>query len=268
MAVTDRVVIVTGASRGIGKGLAIGLAREGAKVVCAARSVHQSTTELPGTIHETVAAIEAFGGNAVAVRCDIGVEDDLRHLVDVTMDTYGCIDVLVNNAMTPTNVSFAASTVDDWDTSMVVNVRSLYLLCQLVVPHMTVNGGGHIINISSGGASHESTPFMPPGYVIYAVAKAAMERFSTALAPELVDLGVTINALRPGAVKTELTELEFGPDHDWSGWTTPESVVPAVLHLAGQAGTEITGRVLESTQFGTNWPWTFDAAPSFSPRVP
>ena len=81
MAVNERVVIVTGASRGIGKGLAIGLAREGAKVVCAARSVDQSVSDVPGTIHETVAAIEAVGGTAIAVRCDIGVEADLRALI-------------------------------------------------------------------------------------------------------------------------------------------------------------------------------------------
>ena len=254
MAVNDRVVIVTGASRGIGKGLAIGLAREGAKVVCAARSVDQSVSDVPGTIHETVAAIEAVGGTAIAVRCDIGVEADLRALITTAIDAYGRIDALVNNAMTPTHVSFAASTIADWDESMVINVRSLYLLTQLVVPHMTATGGGNIINISSGGAGHESTPFMPPGYVIYAVAKAAMERFSTALAPELVDLGITINALRPGAVKTEHTEIEFGADHDWTGWTTPEAVVPAVRHLAGQRDTEITGRVLESSQFDTTWP--------------
>ena len=72
---------------------------------------------------------------------------------------------------------------------MRVNVRSLYVFCKAVVPHMTRGGGGSIVNISSGGAGHESTPFMPPGYVTYAVAKAAMERFSTALAPELVDSG-------------------------------------------------------------------------------
>jgi NAD(P)-dependent dehydrogenase (short-subunit alcohol dehydrogenase family) len=251
---TDRVVIVTGASRGIGKGLAIGLADLGASVVCAARTEVEDPGGLPGTIHETVAAIEAAGGRALAVRCDIGAPDDITRLVDETVGAFGRIDVLVNNAMAQTRTSFADSSVDQWDESMRVNVRSLYLLCRAVVPWMAKSGGGSIINVSSGGAGHEATPFMPPGYVFYAVAKAAMERFSTALAPELRDLGITINALRPGAVKTELSTRELGEDHDWTGWTTPDAVVPAVAFLAEQTDTEFTGRVVESTQFGTTWP--------------
>ena len=162
--------------------------------------------------------------------------------------------MLVNNAMAPTRSAFAESTPEQWDESMRVNVRSLYVFCKAVVPHMTNGGGGSIVNISSGGAGHESTPFMPPGYVTYAVAKAAMERFSTALAPELVDSGIAINALRPGAVKTELSVHELGEDHDWSGWGTPEAVVPAVVYLVAQTGATFTGRVVDSTQFGSVWP--------------
>ena len=252
--VSGRVAIVTGASRGIGKGLAIGLARLGATVVCAARTVDKHPDGLPGTIHETVATIEAEGGRALAVRCDIGSEQDIGQLVATTVETYGGLDVLVNNAMAPTRAPFADSSVDQWDESMRVNVRSLYLFCEAVLPHMVAGGGGSIINISSGGAGHESTPFMPPGYLIYAVAKAAMERFSTALAPELKDLGITVNALRPGAVKTELSVHELGEDYDFSGWGTPEDVVPAVAFLASAAGAEFTGRVVESTQYGITWP--------------
>ena len=251
---TGRVVIVTGASRGIGKGLATGLAARGASVVCAARTTVEQPGGLPGTIHETVAAIEAAGGRALAVRCDIGVRDDIERLTATTADTYGRIDVLINNAMAPTRTTFDDSTVDQWDESMRVNVRSLYLLCRAVVPHMSAGGGGSIINVSSGGAGHESTPFMPPGYVIYAVAKAAMERFSSALAPELRDLGITINALRPGAVKTEVSTRELGEDHDWTGWTTPDAVVPAVAFLARQIGTDFTGRIVDATQFEKTWP--------------
>ena len=254
MKLSGRVVIITGASRGIGKGLAIGLAAEGATVVCAARSLTASAEGLPGTVNDTVAEIESAGGRALAVGCDIGIADDLERLVATTIDTFGRVDVLINNAMAQTRTTFAESTEDDWDTSMRVNVRSLYVSCRAVVPHMTASGGGSIINISSGGAGHEATPFMPPGYVIYATAKAAMERFSTALAPELADLGIAVNALRPGAVKTELSTLEMGPDHDWTGWTTPDAVVPAALFLAQQINTDFTGRVVDSTQFGTTWP--------------
>jgi citronellol/citronellal dehydrogenase len=254
MTLDGQVAIVTGASRGIGKGLARGLAAEGATVVCAARTVDPSPEGIPGTIRETVAAIGAAGGTAIARRCDIGVAEDIEALIATTAERFGRIDVLVNNAMAPTRATFAASTADEWDESMRVNVRSLYVICRAVVPHMRAAGGGSIINISSGGAGHESTPFMPPGFLTYAVAKAAMERFSTALAPELVDDGIAVNALRPGAVKTELATLELGPDHDWSGWATPDAVVPAVVYLAGQRADGLTGQVVDSTQYGTVWP--------------
>ncbi len=95
---------------------------------------------------------------------------------------------------------------------------------------------------------------LPPGYLIYSVAKAALERFSTGLAGEVAALGIAVNALRPGAVKTEHAEHELGADYDWTGWKTPDAVVPAVNFLAVQRGDGVTGRVLDSTQFGMVWP--------------
>jgi NAD(P)-dependent dehydrogenase (short-subunit alcohol dehydrogenase family) len=119
---------------------------------------------------------------------------------------------------------------------------------------MAAQGGGSIVNMSSHGADHAVTRYMPPGYVTYSVAKAAMERFSTALAPELVERGITMNALRPGAIKTELTTLEYGEGHDWSGWKGPEAVVPAAVFLAQQIATDFTGKILDASTFGTSWP--------------
>ena len=249
-----RVVVVTGASRGIGKGLALGLARLGAVVVCAARTEHAVPGGLPGTIHETVRAIESEGGAALAVRCDIGDSDDIERLVAATVGELGRLDVVVNNAMAPTRSALLDSTVEQWDESMRVNVRSLYVLTRAVLPHMTREGGGSIVNISSAGADHASQPFMPPGFLFYTVAKAAMERFTSAAAPELQPFGVTINALRPGAVKTEMATRELGDDHDWSTWTTPDAVVPPVAYLASQIGTEFTGRILDVSGYGTSWP--------------
>jgi NAD(P)-dependent dehydrogenase (short-subunit alcohol dehydrogenase family) len=247
-------VIVTGASRGIGKALAIGLAREGAAVVCAARTLTAGASDLPGSIEETVDAIEQAGGRALALRCDVGEHADLVALVDATMRAFGRVDVLVNNAMAPTRGTFDETTLAMWDESMAANVRSLFALAKLVVPHMAAAGGGSIVNISSGGADHAAAPYMPAGFLTYAVAKAAMERFTTGLAPELRDRNVNVNALRPGAVKTELATAQLGDDHDWSGWTTPEAVVPAVAYLAAQIGTDFTGRIVDSTQFGHTWP--------------
>ena len=250
---TGRVVIVTGASRGIGKGLAIGLAGLGAQVVCAARSVSAEPGGMPGTIHDTVAEITDAGGTALAVRCDIGDAADITNLVDATVAVFGGLDVLVNNAMAPTQALFAESTVEQWDESMRVNVRSLYLFARAVVPLMAARGGGSIVNISSHAADHATTPYMPPGYLIYTVAKAALERFTSSLAPEVKPLGIVVNALRPGAVKTEMTELEYGPDHDWSGWTSPSDVVAPVATLASLAGSDFTGNVIDVGGFGTTW---------------
>ena len=250
---TGRVVIVTGASRGIGKGLAIGLAGLGASIVCAARSERATPGGMPGTIHDTVGQIVDAGGTAFAVRCDIGDAAEITHLVDATVDRFGGLDVLVNNAMAPTQALFDESTVEQWDESMRVNVRSLYLFARAVVPLMAARGGGSIVNISSHAADHATTPYMPPGYLIYAVAKAALERFTSALAPEVKPLGIVVNALRPGAVKTEMTELEYGPDHDWSGWTSPSDVVAPVAALAAAAGSGFTGHVIDVGGFGKTW---------------
>jgi citronellol/citronellal dehydrogenase len=247
------VAIVTGASRGIGRALALGLADAGAAVVCAARTEVESAGSLPGTIHATAEAVAAQGGTALAVRCDIGSERDIDALVEATRARFGRIDVLVNNAMTPTRAAFAESTAEQWDESMRVNVRSLFLTTRAVMGAMTDAGGGSIVNISSGAADPRVVG-MPPGYLTYSVAKAALERFSTALAGELTPLGIAVNALRPGAVKTETAVHELGADYDWSGWAEPDAVVPAVVYLAAQRGDGLTGRIVDSTQYGVTWP--------------
>jgi NAD(P)-dependent dehydrogenase (short-subunit alcohol dehydrogenase family) len=249
-----KVAIVTGSSRGIGRGLAVGLADLGASVVCAARTETASADGSSGTIHETVEEIRSRGGNAVAQRCDIGVEGDLQALIDAAVREFGGLDVLVNNAMTEVRAAFVESTPEQWDESMRVNVRSLYVSCKAALEPMTARGGGSIINISSGAADPNIGPLMPPGYFIYSVAKAALEKFSTALAVELAPFNVAINALRPGAVKTEHAAKELGPDHDWTGWKEPDAVVPAVAYLAAQRADGLTGKVVDSTQFGTTWP--------------
>jgi NAD(P)-dependent dehydrogenase (short-subunit alcohol dehydrogenase family) len=251
---SGRVVIVTGASRGIGKGLAVGLARAGAAVVCAARTITKSPDGLPGNIHATVAEIEAAGGSALAVRCDIGVPADVQAMVEAGVERFGRLDALVNNAMAPTRGLFDETTVEMWDESMTTNVRSLFTTTKAVVPHMEAAGGGSIINMSSGAAEHAASAGLPPGFAVYSVAKASLERFSTSMAVELTPKGIAVNALLPGAVKTEMATKELGEDYDWSGWTTPDAVVPAVVWLAAQRGDGFTGQVVDSTNFGTDWP--------------
>jgi 3-oxoacyl-[acyl-carrier protein] reductase len=213
--------------------------------VCAARS--------EDALRQIVADIEAAGGSALAVRCDIGEAADLERLVAAAVERYGGVDALVNNAMTPTRVPFAASRVDQWDESMRVNVRSLYLLTRAVAPVMAARGGGSIVNVSSHAADHSTTPYLPEGYLFYSVAKAALERFSTALAPELRAQGIAVNALRPGAVRTEGTQEEFGADFDWKGWATPADLVAPIATLAALKDSDLSGRVLDVGDFGKKW---------------
>jgi NAD(P)-dependent dehydrogenase (short-subunit alcohol dehydrogenase family) len=137
---------------------------------------------------------------------------------------------------------------------MATNLRSLFLICRTALPHLGAAGGGSIVNISSGAAAHSSSAALPPGFLVYAVVKAAMERFSTALAGEVRGLGVAVNALRPGAVKTEQAARELGADYDWSSWTSPDAVVPAVAYLASQRGDGLTGRVVDVATCGSTWP--------------
>jgi NAD(P)-dependent dehydrogenase (short-subunit alcohol dehydrogenase family) len=248
-----KVAVVSGASRGIGRGLALGLARAGASVVCAARSTAERPGLLPGTVDSTVHAIREAGGDALAVRCDIGDPASISGLVDATRQHYGRLDVLVNNAMAPTRANFEDMSVTDWEESMRVNVRSLFLTSKEVVPLMAKNRSGSIINISSGAAD-PLVRGLPPGFLAYSVAKAALERFSTALADEVRSLGIAVNALRPGAVKTEMSVHELGEDYDWTGWASPEAVVPAVVFLSAQDGSGFTGHIVDSTQFERRWP--------------
>jgi NAD(P)-dependent dehydrogenase (short-subunit alcohol dehydrogenase family) len=249
-----RVVIVSGASRGIGKGLAIGLAARGAAVVCAARSTRSNRGELPGTVDDVAAEIEDAGGRAVAIRADIGDDDDVLGMIAAAREHFGRLDALVNNAMTPTRARFDDLTLEQWDASWRINVRSLLVSCRAAVRAMGSTGGGSIVNVSSGAAdSQMPAEFLPAGYLAYCVAKAAIERFSTALAPEVIGRNVAVNAFRPGAVKTELSVHELGEDYDWTGWKDPASVVPAVHCLVQQRADGITGRIVDVAGYGTTW---------------
>jgi NAD(P)-dependent dehydrogenase (short-subunit alcohol dehydrogenase family) len=249
-----RVVVVSGASRGIGKGLALGLAEAGAAVVCAARSSRAHPGELPGTVEDIAEEIGARGGRAIPVRADIGVDTDVERMINAAVDEYGRLDVLVNNAMASTRNTFDKMTLEQWDTSWRINVRSLFVTCTAAVKAMAATGGGSIINISSGAADALMPPeFLPPGYLAYSVAKAALERFSAALAPEVADRNIAVNALRPGAVKTEQSVHELGEDYDWSIWKEPSFVVPMVHCLALQRADGLTGRIVDVNSYGTTW---------------
>jgi NAD(P)-dependent dehydrogenase (short-subunit alcohol dehydrogenase family) len=210
-----RVAIVTGASRGIGRQIALALARDGMAVAVASRTVDPHR-RLPGTIGETVEAIEAAGGTALAVRTDVSSVDDLEQLVATTVQELGRIDVLVNNAA-ETNSS--AAPIDEmpratWLHEFDVNVHAPFTLIGAVLPHMRRLGKGLIVNITSGAgdltplASSGNRGDLQTGTLLgYAATKGALNRMANALAPDLLADQIAIVNIDPGFTRTELVEL-------------------------------------------------------------
>ena len=155
--ISGKVAIMTGASRGVGKEAALALARRGAKVVLAARTVepHPDPT-LPGTLGETLHQIEQAGGEAIAVATDLAKVEDLQNLVDRTVERFGGVDILINNAAATVgdywNDTFLELSREDWLYQFDVNVHAPFTLMQLTIPIMTKRGGGRIINVTTGSA--------------------------------------------------------------------------------------------------------------------
>ena len=244
----DKVAIVTGSSRGIGKAMALGLARAGASVVVAARS-ESERDNAPGTIYATAAEIEALGGQALPVRCNVREEESIRSLVEQTLDVYGAVDILINNAGIGTYRPFLESTVKEWDLVLDINLRATYLGCRAVAPIMVEQGGGSIINVSSHAAgnifsstlSADSADDIAMMGQAYGVAKAAIERLSWGLSAELGKYNIAVNVLRPlRPVVTEGFQAQR-PDADYSTWATPEDMVKAAVFLAGQDAQGLSG---------------------------
>ncbi|MCX6023928.1 MAG: SDR family NAD(P)-dependent oxidoreductase [Chloroflexi bacterium] len=242
-----KVAIVTGASRGIGKGLALGLAAEGAAIVVTARTENTGDSRLPGSLTETLDAITAAGGRAISIRCDITDEQQVAALVQQTLDTFGRIDVLVNNAGTLFNSSVMDTPMRRWDLIIRVNVRGTIAMTEAVLPVMVRQGGGSVICISSGVVRSR-----PPGTAAYGMTKAAVDFFCESLAGEVRSHNIAVNSLYPGAIKTE-GAVFVTPDRDWTGWMEPKDVAPSVIYLAQQRGDGLTGRVVDRNSFGVSW---------------
>lgn len=244
-----KVAIVTGASRGLGKAIAILFSREGASVIVAARS--EDASSVPGTIHETVNAIRSEGGTALAVRCDVTNGEDITGLTQRALDEFGQIDVLVNNAGGPYQYEKLA-TYPMWrlDKALALNVKGVFMCTQAILPTMIKQQRGCIINVSSGAAQ----TFRYPGDTVYGMTKAAVERFSLGLAREVREHNISVVAVQPGAVKTEGAEALYPNGFDWTGWQEPLDAAKAFVWLACQTAETFTMRVVRSPDFETVWP--------------
>ena len=189
-----RVAIVTGGGRGIGEAVALALAREGARVVVAARTGAE--------LGRVVARIEQLGGAARAVPSDVSQPGQVERLTRAALDAYGQIDVLVNAAGIPGPIGPLWDTdVAAWKRAIDVNLLGTFLCCHAVVPHMIKQRRGKVINMSGGGAA---SPL--PRFSAYGASKAAVVRLTETLAEELREFGVQVNAIAPGLVDTRLQD--------------------------------------------------------------
>ena len=263
MELENKVAIVTGSSRGLGKVWAIALAQAGASVVVTARTERTPvrlpvstsranfagrgnrvfTGELPGTIYETAAEIEAMGGTALPVRCDVVSEDEIKSMVDTRSEHFGRIDIVVNNAGIFPRFNLLEITPEIFDRVFHVNLRGQYLVCKHVLPHMIERGRGSIINITTGGGNPALQKLKAAESMLcYTVTQTGVTRLTTYIAQEVAQYGIAVNAVSPGLVQSpggkEIMPEDYkfqGGEIDWKP-ATLEVLGPYMVWLAQQRG--------------------------------
>jgi citronellol/citronellal dehydrogenase len=247
-----RVVVVTGASRGIGAEIARRFAAEGAAVAVAARTTEPGTSQFDGTITETVEQIRAAGGTAVAVTANLSRPEDRDLLVAETVRQLGEPDILVNNAAVTYFTRVEDFSPKRFALMFSVQVEAPFELAKLVLPAMRERGQGWILNISSIAARHPSIPpgpFAGRGGTVYGMCKAAIERFSTGLAAELYDENIAVNALSPTKVVPTPGTLFHHLTSDSDPNNEPPSVMAeAALMLCHRDPRSLTGRITYSQE--------------------
>ena len=238
---SDRVAIVTGAGQGMGRAVAMRLSAEGARVV--ANDVNEEAAA------RTAQGIQDAGGEAIAVAGDVTSSGDVANIVDAALDRYGRIDILVNNAgvLRPTKVIDIEE--DEWDWVIAVNLKGTYLCSRAVLPAMRKGGWGRIVNFSSTAGKSTSTV----GGAHYTAAKAGVLGFTRHLARETAGYGVTVNAVCPGLIDTEMVRGTI-PDEQARAYADsfpiqrmgePSEVAELVAFLASDRAAYITGASLD-----------------------
>lgn len=244
-----KVAIVTGASRGIGRALALAFAREGARVTVAAKSEVESP-RLPGTIHAVAREIEAAGGEALAVRVDVREQGTLLEMAERTRERWGRIDIFVHNAGALWWQDVADTPLQRFDLMLGVNVRGAFAGAQAVLPTMLEQRSGHII-VCSPPVDLSALPHKT-GYLI---SKFGMTMLALGLAEEVRDHGVAVNALWPATLIKSQATINFkigGPEV----WREPDIVTDAALEVVTTPPEQLTGRALIDEDFLRERGWT------------
>lgn len=236
---TDKVAVVTGSSKGIGAGIAKMLAAQGARVVINYRSS-------PEAAEAVVTEIASAGGEAVAVQADVSQSSEAQRLIKTVVDTYGQIDILVNNAGMTRDKLMMTMKDDDWESILQTNLSSVYYCSKAAIRPMMKKRHGRIINITSVvGLAGQA------GQTNYAASKAGMIGFTKSLAKEVGSRNITVNAVAPGYIPTDLTsvmaddQIKMLVDNTPLGrMGTVEDIAAAVLYLASDEASFVTGHVL------------------------
>jgi NAD(P)-dependent dehydrogenase (short-subunit alcohol dehydrogenase family) len=211
-----KIAIVTGGGTGIGRGVALALAHEGAQVVICGRRKEP--------LDEVVQTIWRAGGNAAAVQADVSREQDVELVLQTALETFDGVDILINNAGIGGGAPIHEHNIADWDRIMAINLRGPFLMARAVLPTMRARRSGHIINISS-----ESGLEYYPGDGAYGISKHALNALSEYIQRENQDLNIRVDSICPGMVVTEMSENSPGLDH--SKCLYPEDIADLVLWL-------------------------------------
>ncbi len=241
---SGQVAIVTGASRGIGRAIALRLGAAGAKVACVARNVEK--------LQEVADEIKAAGGEAAVYTCDVSDAEQAQKTVDTVAEAWGQVDIMVNNAGITRDTLLPRMTDEDWDSVMAANLRSVFLFTRAAAQSMMRSKRGRIINLSSISGIMGN-----PGQANYSASKAAIIGFTQTVAKELGSKRrkITVNAICPGFIRSEMTEVlaEAGGDAFQQAIKTrvplqrlgePEEIADVVLYLASESAAYITGQTI------------------------
>jgi NAD(P)-dependent dehydrogenase (short-subunit alcohol dehydrogenase family) len=223
-----KVAIVTGASRGVGAAAAVALAAEGARVACAARATDDTPMRTPGTIDATVRRITEAGGSAIAVATNLARDADVRGMVDRTIDAYGGVDILVNNAA----ITFPGDLrmeMKRFDLVFDVDLRAPLIAMQAAVPSMRARGGGRIVNVSSAAALNYI-----PELMAYGMAKIALEHLTVSTAAQLRGDGISVNTFRIDLPVASEGFIANFPEMDHSDWEPTELAAEGIVWMIRQ----------------------------------